>query len=82
MTQSELDKLLSMPLDDLSSDKLSNGYKSIMSLQENYKQSSSEYKSLTKFKDKILKQIRSQRTTKSIEELDAETLKKQSQKDK
>ncbi|MEA1973661.1 MAG: hypothetical protein U9N34_10295, partial [Candidatus Cloacimonadota bacterium] len=81
-TQSELDKLLSTPLNDLSSDKLSNGYKAVMSLQENYKQSSSEYKSLTKFKDKILKQIRSQRTTKSIEELDAETLKKQSQKDK
>ena len=71
-----IETLVQTPLTNRTSDELATAYKKCIRIQESYKPSSIEFKELEKFKDKMLKQIRSQRTTKSLEELDAETLAK------
>lgn len=55
-----------------SSEDLSNAFKIAKTHQEDYKPTQPEFKLLERFKNALLKQIRSNRKGKSIEQLDAE----------
>jgi len=55
------------------SSELGEAYKLAKTFQEQFKQNSPGFKLLTKFQSTLMKRIKSLRTSKSIEELDAET---------
>ena len=71
-----IEHIESFDISTKSADALSHAYKVANNRLVDYRPTSPDHKLLTKFRDSLLKQIKSLRTTPSIEELDAVTLAK------